>query len=72
MDNQANTYTSPRYQAKIRERLHAANVKEPKSQAQLARAIGINPATVHDFMVDGLDITYKSLCIIEKYLRTQE
>ena len=72
MENKTNTWNGPWYQAKIRERLHEVNVKDPKSQTQLAKVIGISPATIHDFMVDGLDITYKSMCIIEKYLKEQE
>ena len=72
MENRNATYTSAAYQTKIRNRLHEVNVKNPKSQTQLAKVIGISPATIHDFMVDGLDITYKSMCIIEKYLREQE
>jgi DNA-binding transcriptional regulator LsrR (DeoR family) len=72
MDIKFSSFTNGAAQEKIRHRLHELNVKDPKTISELARDIGLSRLVVQDFMENGIDITYKSLCTIEKYLREHE
>ena len=69
MENAILPGKSSRYQEGIRKRLHEYALSNPKSMNALAHEIGINPATLRDFLEDGLDSTYKCICMIEKFLK---
>jgi hypothetical protein len=65
-------YTSPSYQRRVREKLHEYNVGNPQGTrgvAYIAREIGVKPSLLSDFLEYGVDINYKSLCTIERFLK---